>query len=126
MPLEDVPATAAELAQRFREAYEARYAYVPSQTDLEIVSCRITALGPVQKVDLAGSSGTAEAGAIETKIYTRDGWVRAAVRQRALLEPGDTVDGPVIVRESGATTVVGAGWRVTVDKLRNLVIRKTK
>ena len=126
VPLAAVPATAAELAQRFREAYEARYAYVPSQIDLEIVSCRITALGPVQKVDLACSSGTAEAGAIETNIYTRDGWVRAAVRQRALLEPGDAVDGPVIVRESGATTVVGAGWRVTVDKLRNLVIRKAK
>lgn len=124
VPVDAVPSSASKLAGQFRAAYEARYAYVPSQTALEIVSCRVTAFGPVPKVELAGRIDGDAAGASEKKIYTRDGWVTAAVRQRAALEPGDAVDGPAIVRESGATTVVGAGWRVTVDALRNLVIRK--
>ena len=37
---------------------------------------------------------------------------------------GESLAGPLILRESGATTVVGAGWSAARDKLRNLIVSK--
>jgi N-methylhydantoinase A len=46
------------------------------------------------------------------------------VSERTLLAPGDTLDGPVIVEEYGATTVVYPGQRVVADRFGNLVLTR--
>src|SRR5262249_14766965 len=40
------------------------------------------------------------------------GWRDAALVQREALRPGDTLDGPAVVTERNATTVVEPGWRL--------------
>jgi N-methylhydantoinase A len=124
VPLESIPDDAAGLMAKFRDAYQARYAYFPPAKDVEIVNCRVTALGPVLEVDLAAPIAGKAAPPSVRSVFTAAGWVAAAVLQRPALRPGDTIDGPAIIRESGATTVVGAGWRVAVDPLHNLIVSK--
>ncbi len=119
-----VPDSAAALGEAFRAAYQARYAYVPPGREVEIVNCRVTVLGPAPEVDLAAPIAGTKAAPSTRRVFTAQGWVDAAVVHRPTLRPGDTVAGPAIIRESGATTVVGAGWRVAVDALNNLVIVK--
>jgi N-methylhydantoinase A len=41
---------------------------------------------------------------------------------RDLLAPGDTVPGPSIIEEYGATTVVYPGQQLDVDRFGNLVL----
>jgi 5-oxoprolinase (ATP-hydrolysing)/N-methylhydantoinase A len=48
--------------------------------------------------------------------------VEAAVYDRYALEPGDRIEGPAIVEEREATTVVPPGDRLTVDAHLNLRI----
>ncbi len=124
VPVTDVPESVAALVARFREMYEARYAYLPSTSQLEIVNCRLTAFGPQAAVDVARRDSVSGSARTERRIYTVDGWTMAGVYQRGLLAPGDTLDGPAIVVESGATTVMGAGWTATVDDHANLILAR--
>ena len=50
---------------------------------------------------------------LETKIYERDAF-----------DVGATVQGPAIIEQFDATTVVPPGWTARVDSLRNLVIER--
>ena len=51
----------------------------------------------------------------ETKIMLRDS-----------LSEGSEIEGPVVVEEQSATTIVPPGWTLMVDTLGNLVIRRSK
>ena len=124
VPVDGMPASAAILRELFTTAYQARYAYMPATTAIEIVNCRVTALGPSPDVDLAAPIAGSAAPPSVRDIYTEQGWVKASVVHRPTLSPGSIVRGPVIIRESGATTVIGAGWQATVDTLQNLVITR--
>ncbi|MFG3491406.1 hydantoinase B/oxoprolinase family protein [Streptomyces sp. NPDC047972] len=48
----------------------------------------------------------------------------AALHRRADLRPGDTVDGPAIVTEPDATTVVDNGWRAAATGTGHLLLRR--
>jgi 5-oxoprolinase (ATP-hydrolysing) len=44
---------------------------------------------------------------------------------RAELRPGDEIEGPAIVAEANATTVIEPGWRAVVNELDHLVLRRS-
>ncbi len=69
---------------------------------------RAQPLQPLATVD-AVFEGTAHA----TPVYDRDG-----------MQPGDTVDGPAILREANATTVLEPGWRADVTTLNHLILTR--
>ncbi|WP_313438591.1 hydantoinase B/oxoprolinase family protein [Novosphingobium sp.] len=50
----------------------------------------------------------------------------ATVYDRAELLAGDRIDGPALIREPLATTVVEPGWAATVDDWGNLVLRQER
>ena len=119
-----VPTEPDALHAAFAAAYEARYAYLPAAKGIEIVNCRLTALGPVPDVNMAARGAGQGSAPGRRPIYTASGWTEAAIVARAGLRAGDGVGGPAIITESGATTVVGAGWTATVDRLGNLVVTR--
>jgi len=124
VPVAEVPHSAARLTELFREAYQARYAYLPDTAALEIVSVRIIAFGPQAEVNVAGQGGEAGVSPSRRSIYTVDGWREAGVFRRSSLRIGERIEGPAIIRESGATTVMGSGWNACIDTGANLVLRR--
>jgi len=48
----------------------------------------------------------------------------AAVFERDRLDIGAIIDGPAIVEQFDATTVIPPGWRAQVDRRRNLILHK--
>ena len=57
------------------------------------------------------------------KVYfTDDGWMDTPIYDREALGSGVVLDGPVIVEEAAASTVVAKGQRLTVDTYGNLII----
>jgi N-methylhydantoinase A len=124
VPVERPPKSSAELREWFDAAYTARYAYSPAAAALEMVNIRVTALGPMPDIELSARSKADGSNPKRSsrRIYGAGGWVEAAVIDRASLGRGDSLSGPAVVNESGSTTVVGAGWKIRVDDMGNLIL----
>ncbi len=58
------------------------------------------------------------------RMFTGGQWHQAAVYDRDAMLPGDAVDGPAIIREATATTVVEPGWRAELTNKRHLVLSR--
>ncbi|MEY3287085.1 MAG: hypothetical protein RL500_1815, partial [Pseudomonadota bacterium] len=54
------------------------------------------------------------------RVYSGGQWHPAALVVREDLRPGDVVDGPAIIAEQNATTVVELGWSATLTALDHL------
>ncbi len=61
----------------------------------------------------ANASGDGTIGFLQTTVY-----------DRAKLPPGVAFDGPALIEEPDATTVVQPAWQVTVDEYGNLTIEQ--
>jgi N-methylhydantoinase A len=132
----------AEAAKRFHDAHEKRFGYsyrdagtaghpdgaARGRHPIEWVNLRVTGIGPIAQPrfpEAPCGDGRAE------RALTGRRSVRVAGRahdcpifDRARLESGDTLPGPAVVEEYGATTVVFPGLVARVDRLGNLVLRR--
>jgi N-methylhydantoinase A len=120
-------ATAELVAARFHDAHEKRYGYsyrAPGRQTIEWVNLRVTGIGPIERPklrELAPGDGRTERALGGTREVVFDGHPHdCPVFDRSRLLPGDTLRGPAIVEEYGATTVVFPAQRIEVDHLGNL------
>jgi len=60
------------------------------------------------------------------RMYSDGKWLKTPVYDREALLPGDRIDGPAIIIEANATTVVEPGWRAETTKLRHLVLSRVQ
>ncbi|MEU1705552.1 hydantoinase B/oxoprolinase family protein [Streptomyces sp. NPDC005706] len=59
------------------------------------------------------------------RLHTGGAWHDVPLHRREALPPGETVTGPAIITESGATTVVDDGWRAAAGHDGHLVMERT-
>ncbi|MEV6249129.1 hydantoinase B/oxoprolinase family protein [Streptomyces sp. NPDC051742] len=120
-------APAASMRAAFTAVHRARYAFtLDKPLVVEAVS--------VEAVGRAGPHGPVLVGAGErTGPLTPRATVRlhsagtphdAPLHRREDLRPGDTVEGPAILAEADATTVVDSGWRATASEGGHLVLHR--
>ena len=117
-----------QLADLFRQRYEALYAFAPLDAPLVITTWKVEARAPAPGMTASlwrgrPNSGTTSKTKAERPAWFPDtgGWVSAAVYDRYALETGDAVPGPALIEERESTVVVGPGDRVHVDAYGNLV-----
>lgn len=114
------------LRRAFADLHDSMFGYT-IDIEVEIVGYRIRAIGSLPKPELGTESLSGEdpAGA---RTGTREVHDRAAgigewpIFRRDLLEPGNVIEGPAIVEEQTATTVVSGAFVASVDEHRNLVL----
>ncbi|MFG2149396.1 hydantoinase B/oxoprolinase family protein [Streptomyces sp. NPDC048696] len=122
-------AEAPAMKAAFEREHRARYAFTMDKPlVVEAVS--------VEAVGAAGPHGAHEA-----DVYAREGaagppahidmfvsgqWRPTPLHRRADLRPGDAVDGPAILAEADATTVVDDGWRATVGEFGHLLLTRVR
>ncbi|HEY5365126.1 MAG TPA: hydantoinase/oxoprolinase family protein, partial [Casimicrobiaceae bacterium] len=58
------------------------------------------------------------------RVYTAGGFHDAPVHAREDLRPGDAIDGPAIIRESNATTVIESGWQARLTARDDIVLTR--
>ncbi len=85
------------------------YGYVAPDRAIEVVAARLVAVGPAPS--LQWPSPPRRDAAVSHRVISRDD-----------LGPGDMLAGPRIVTELSATTLVPAGWRLTVHDTGQLLI----
>ncbi len=113
----------------FHKLHEVTYSHSKPDDVIELVNLRIAAIGRRPKVELpkvaAGKKDprpSARVGSTEICFDAAQGFAEAAVWDRRELLAGNGIEGPAIVADPGATTVVPPGFRCSVSSHGNLVI----
>jgi N-methylhydantoinase A len=118
-------AAAGETVADFHGLHQARYAFSLSSA-VEFVNFRVAGSGAVRKPELRrlvqnGDAGSAVKG-VRDVDFDALGRHQAKLYEREELGAGAALDGPAVVEEPAASTVVFPGQRLRVDLLGNLVI----
>ncbi|MDR0424389.1 MAG: hydantoinase/oxoprolinase family protein [Clostridiales Family XIII bacterium] len=122
-------AAKAEIVERFHAAHEHYYTYRLEGVAVEVVNLHLAVHGHMQKPELNRLEKRGKDAGIALKerrraFFTGSGWLEADVYERAALPAGARIAGPAIVEEKAASTLVGAGWALTVDDYGNLIIER--
>ncbi|GGB62812.1 N-methylhydantoinase A [Roseibium aquae] len=114
-----------KIRDAFAKAYESRYTKVFEGAHIEIVTFRLRCIGPKPAISVTGAAGGAGGeGLVKSRrrAWFADGMHEATVYDRYALVPGSRIDGPAIIEEREATTVLGPRDRMRVDDTLNLCI----
>ena len=114
-----------ETARRFHELHEQLYTFRLA-TPIEFVNFRVTGFGSVQKPEFprlapGGDAAAALKGSRDVD-FDALGRRESQVFERGRLGPGSELEGPAVVEEPAASTVVFPGQRLQVDDFGNLVV----
>ena len=121
------PVTGDALRSSFLSTYERHYGHVDAASEIEIVNLRTTAVGLTDKPRVTplgeayGTLADARLGSIDMTVGGES--VKASLYDRDLLPCGESVLGPCIIEDLGATTVVPPGWTCERDGWGNLRLR---
>jgi N-methylhydantoinase A len=113
--------------QSFHDAHRIRYGHSTPGAPVEFVNLRLAGFGRVSGDAAAFRAPDGDADPIEAqrRIVFDGDEVEAAVVHRDRLQPGATLEGPAVVEEQSATTVVPPGTALTVDAHGNLLLTTT-
>jgi 5-oxoprolinase (ATP-hydrolysing) len=117
--------TPAQMLRQFEEAYRKQFSFLMPGRPLiaEAVSVEAAAAGEPMKEQAV--SAKARAGPAEiVRIFTGGRWHEAPLYRRDDLGPSSRIDGPAIIAEANATTVVEPEWRASVTALNHLVLER--
>jgi len=119
--------TLAEVIQRFHDKHEQLYTFKLENNPTEIVNLHLIAFGSVKKPELFelehnGLNLKDALKEIRPVLFEETGWINTPVYDRTKLNPDTFIEGPVIVEESSASTVIYPGQSLTVDLYGNLII----
>jgi 5-oxoprolinase (ATP-hydrolysing) len=123
-------ADAAAMAAAFERAYRQRFAFlltgrplVVESVSVEVVSPRVAgaADGAPASPQVATHRPAADAAA---RVHAQGAWRDAPLYRRERLAAGALIDGPAVIAEATATTVVEPGWRAELTGRGDLVLRR--
>jgi N-methylhydantoinase A len=127
-----VPITA-HYGADFHAAHRARYGYADAARALEVVNLRIITTAPSTLRPRISSPATIFAdvdmsttGFRAHRLHWNGRWLRAHCCDRGALPIGRPLDGPVVVTEVSATTVVPPGWAARVAPSGDLLLESKR
>jgi len=107
--------SSAEMTAAFEVAYRQRFAFLMPGRPLVIEAASVEAIGPGEQhaasVQQDEPASHRQAPDDTVRVYSGGRWHDAALHDRERLQPGALVDGPAIIAERNATTVVEPGWQ---------------
>ena len=111
----------------FEATYRQRFAFLMSERRLVVEAVSVEAVGagdaPAEARHALDARGPAPAMA-QVRMFSEGRWHDAALVERDGARPGHTIDGPAIVAERNATTIVEPGWRARITALDHLVLER--
>lgn len=120
--------TPAIVRAAFEAAYRASFTRLLPEIPVKIVSLRTAAIGTRPTFDLTALAPSADLSLDAARRGTRrvwfGGWVEATVWDRLALPVGAAIEGPAILEQPDATTVVDPGLVARVDALGNILLER--
>jgi len=131
VPLPPGPVTRATidgLAAGFAAAHQRLYGFVAEDEPVQLVTFRAEATGIVRKADIRPTAhagpdpGAAAIGRREVWLRETGAFVSCRLYDREKLFSGNRIEGPAIVEQMDATTLIVPGATATVDPYLNLLL----
>jgi len=116
-----------EFLMRFADAHQREYGYQVPQRQVEIVNCRLQAVGavaraPLRGLDVQGTVQTALVARRRIFFGTAHEWLDTPVYSRAKLPAGVALVGPAVIEEMSSTILLPRGQTAAVDRIGNILI----
>ena len=128
----------AEMAAAFAAAYRQRFSFAMEDRALIVEAIVVEAVGRGAPSPLVGGSAAerhvdaihaeatrAQGTAATARVYMAGAWREATVHDRDGLGATALIEGPAIIHESTATTILEPGWNARVDALGNLILTRS-
>jgi 5-oxoprolinase (ATP-hydrolysing) len=115
-----------EMQAAFEATHHSRFGFISEKRliveTISVEAIAVAATGDDAALSPAGSAAAVPVTTVRARMAGRE--LSTPVYDRDALAPGAQIDGPAIVKETNATTIVEPGWRVTVDARRNLILER--
>jgi 5-oxoprolinase (ATP-hydrolysing) len=139
--------TVAAMQAEFEAAYRQRFSFLMPERRLIVETVSVEAIGAGEAVTetsvVPAKAGTQPSAASPlgprfrgddvgpklsamVQCYFDGCWQPTPLYKRADLLPGLSIDGPAIIAEANATTVIDPGWQAQVTALGHLVLKRVK
>jgi N-methylhydantoinase A len=124
------PTRLAELREAFAVEHEKTYGYRSDGESVQIVGLRLVARGLSPEARVPErlrfvADARPESTSRQAYFGAQDGWRETPVMARQALT-GRSCDGPLIIEEYDATTVIPPGWRASLDAGGNIMIDRVQ
>ena len=117
----------AQMRAAFEAAYRKRFSFLMPGRGLIVEAVSVEALGLAES-QAEAFAAPSRAGPLRrhesVDVYAAGAWHASALYRREDMRAGDHVDGPAIIADANATTVVEPGWRAEVTGGHHLVLRR--
>ncbi len=114
--------------EAFHRRHREIYGYATVDEPMEVINLRLRAVGlipePHLKQDQTSKGEAAPRGRRLVYFEGTDSWVETPIFDRRDLSPGFSSEGPSIVEQYDATTVVYPGWGISVDRYGIITLRR--
>jgi N-methylhydantoinase A len=126
--LPDIAVTAADLQTAFETAYWQRFGVALPEIRAVLVNLHTAVIGKRRPVDLGVLAPAAPAASLDgartgrRRVWFEAGWIDTPIYRREALPPGVRFDGPAVLEQLDATTVIEPGDHAEVDPLGNLIV----
>ena len=117
----------ASMRAQFESAYRLRFAFLMPDRPLVIDSAVVEVLGESGSGATLASPGSRNgppAPEARVPVFAQGSWHDAPLYRRERVTGGDAVDGPAVIAEATATTVVEPGWRAAMTARGDLVLQR--
>ncbi|MDE0315933.1 MAG: hydantoinase/oxoprolinase family protein [Candidatus Poribacteria bacterium] len=117
-----------DFVSQFHAMHEQRFSYARPEAMVVVVTLRLSAIGETEKPELTAEPRT-DADPSDARISQSDVIFDGKVYptdfyQRESLRPGNWIEGPAIITEFSATTVVPPNFSAVVDVYGNLILQQ--
>ena len=118
-----------EMVAEFEATYRRRFSFLMADRPIVVEAVSLELLGAAGTGDddswIRPQRQSGELRAVaRVPMFSAGSWVDVDLYQRDDIVPGDRVDGPAVIAEANATTVVEAGWRAGVNDLGHLLLNR--
>ncbi|ETF04403.1 5-oxoprolinase [Advenella kashmirensis W13003] len=120
--------SASGMLAAFNEQYQQRYAFLIEDRPLVVESLLVEAViagSRIEETVLVRQDERPPQADSQREMYSNGKWHDTPVFKREALQAGDVISGPAIIAEANQTTVVEAGWSVTLNNQDHLILTRT-
>ncbi len=124
IPIPDGPIDMDLIRSRFDAAYLRQYGHSSPENRVEMANIRVAALGRLERPGAAPPAQEASRPTRERNVFFAGKPISTPILDRNGLDIGGKVEGPAIIEESTATTLVPPGWTTVVIDGGHLSMKK--
>jgi 5-oxoprolinase (ATP-hydrolysing) len=117
----------AQMVEQFEAAYRKQFSFLMPGKPLVVEAVSVEAVAPGERFQERRAKERGGARPARTvRMFTGARWHEAPLYRREDLGPGSRIDGPAVIAEANATTVVEPQWRASVTPLEHLVLERAR